>query len=173
MAQMFILNDVVQFVKIKMLDSILLLQWYINKEISKKKDSKNITHCVNGIDLKSLHSRGWFLPFTSLIFSCSSCKFRKYLESNSNGVQQNNVWTTRYNYVTSNTESKKVSLGGSKFLSCPIMMLLRFSLSAARLDNVGTLPSTEMGRNKAPLCTNKKKCSRKKSVGVVFIADSL
>ena len=34
---MFILNDVVQFVKIKMLDSILLLQWYINKEISKKK----------------------------------------------------------------------------------------------------------------------------------------
>jgi hypothetical protein len=41
------------------------------------------------------------------------------------------------------------------------------------LDNVGTLPSTEMGRNKAPLCTNKKKCSRKKSVGVAFIADSL
>ena len=52
MAQMFILNDVVQFVKIKLLDSILLLAWYINKEFFlKKKDSKNITHCVNGIDL--------------------------------------------------------------------------------------------------------------------------
>ena len=142
---MFILNDAVQFVKIKLLDNILLLAWYINKEFFfKKKDSKNITHCVNGIDLKSLHSRGWFLPFTSLIFSCSSCKFRKYLESNSNGVQQNNVWTTRYNYVTSNTENKgfSLSLGGSNFLSGPIMMLLQFSLSTVRLDNVGTLPST-------------------------------
>ena len=144
MAQMFILNDVVQFVKIKMLDSILLLQWYINKKNSNKKDSQNITHCVNGIDLKSLHSRGWFLPFTSLIFSCSSCKFRKYLESNSHVAKQNKVWTTRYNYVTSNTENKgfSLSLGGSNFLSGPIMMLLQFSLSTVRLDNVGTLPST-------------------------------
>ena len=51
-AQMFILNDVVQFEKIKLLDNILLLAWYINKEFFfKKKDSKNITHCVNGIDL--------------------------------------------------------------------------------------------------------------------------
>jgi len=50
--QMFILNDAVQFVKIKLLDSILLLAWYINKDFFfKKKDSKNITHCVNGIDL--------------------------------------------------------------------------------------------------------------------------
>ena len=47
---MFILNDVVQFEKIKLLDSILLWHGISIKKIQKK-GYKNITHCVNGIDL--------------------------------------------------------------------------------------------------------------------------
>jgi hypothetical protein len=43
---MFILNDVVQFVKIQLLDSILLLAWYIDKETSKKKRIPKILHIV-------------------------------------------------------------------------------------------------------------------------------
>ena len=59
---MFILNDAVQFVKIKLLDSILLLAWYINKDFFLKKGlQKYYTLCK--------WHRLVIAPFQRLIFA--------------------------------------------------------------------------------------------------------
>ena len=151
----------------------MLLQWYINKKISNKKDSQNITHCVNGIDLKSLHSRGWFLPFTSLIFSCSSWKFRKYLESDSHVMKQNKVWTARYNNVTSKLKAKRFHQVARN--SYPVQLWCCYD---SHFWPFGWITSAHFQvqkweRIRHLYAQTRKKCSRKKSLGVAFIADSV